>query len=129
VILGKDEKYIQSLPDQTERAQYVTGQLTDHSARVYNSLPVDIQEVLLRRDSHGNVPLSQVETERLLIDLVSDKLRLLAARGETKAEFSPLGHFFGYEGRCALPSNYDADYCYSLGYAAAQLIRAGLTGY
>jgi pyrophosphate--fructose-6-phosphate 1-phosphotransferase len=129
-VLGKDDAYIKGLPDHSERAQYISSQLGDHSARVYASLPVDIQEVLLRRDSHGNVPLSQVETERLLIDLVSDKIRLLKSRGEAQnVKFSPLGHFFGYEGRCAFPSNFDADYCYSLGAAAAQLVRAGLTGY
>ncbi|MEI7832434.1 MAG: diphosphate--fructose-6-phosphate 1-phosphotransferase [bacterium] len=130
IILGRDEKYIDTLTDHSERLQYLSGQLSDHSARVYNTLPTDIQEVLLRRDSHGNVPLSQVETERLLIDLVSDKLNLLKERGEaTNVKFSPLGHFFGYEGRCAFPSNFDADYCYSLGFAAAQLVRAGITGY
>jgi len=128
-ILGKDEQYIRDLPDHGERAQYLNTQLSDHSARVYGSLPQDIQEVLLKRDSHGNVPLSQVETERLLIDLVSDKIRLLISKGEVNVKFSPLAHFFGYEGRCAMPSNFDADYCYSLGYTAAQLIRAELTGY
>ena len=128
-ILGREESYIHGLPDHSERVQYLSGQLSDHSSRVYNSLPQDIQEVLLRRDSHGNVPLSQVETERLLIDLVSDKIRLMAARGETKIKFSPLAHFFGYEGRAAAPTNFDADYCYSLGHAAAQLVRANLTGY
>jgi pyrophosphate--fructose-6-phosphate 1-phosphotransferase len=129
-ILGKDEEYLHTLVDHSERVQYLSNQLSDHSARVYGSLPADIQEVLLRRDSHGNVPLSQVETERLLIDLVSDKLRQLKAHGQAeKVKFSPLGHFFGYEGRCAYPSNFDADYCYSLGFAAAQLVRAGVTGY
>jgi pyrophosphate--fructose-6-phosphate 1-phosphotransferase len=128
-ILGRDEYYIHGLPDHSERAQYLSGQLSDHSARVYNSLPQDIQEVLLRRDSHGNVPLSQVETERLLIDLVSDKIRLMAAHGQAMIKFSPLAHFFGYEGRAAAPTNFDADYCYSLGHAAARLVRANLTGY
>lgn len=129
-ILGKEEEYIHSLPDHSERVQYLSSRLSDHSARVYGSLPQDIQAVLLRRDSHGNVPLSQVETERLLIDLVSDRIRLLQAEGEAQAvKFSPLSHFFGYEGRCAAPSNFDADYTYTLGYAAAQLIRANLTGY
>lgn len=129
-ILGKEEEYIHSLPDHSERVQYLSTKLSDHSARVYGSLPQDIQAVLLRRDSHGNVPLSQVETERLLIDLVSDRIRLLHAKGEAQAvKFSPLSHFFGYEGRCAAPSNFDADYAYTLGYAAAQLIRANLTGY
>jgi len=129
-ILGNDEAYIHGLPDHAEREQYLSQQLTDHSARVYTSLPVEIQEVLLRRDSHGNVPLSQVETERLLMDLVADKLKLLKSHGKAKnVNFNPLGHFFGYEGRCAYPSNFDADYCYSLGATAAQLIRAGITGY
>ena len=129
-ILGQEEAYIHSLPDHSERVQYLSNKLSDHSARVYSSLPQDIQAVLLRRDSHGNVPLSQVETERLLIDLVSDRIRELQAKGEAKeVKFSPLSHFFGYEGRCAAPSNFDADYAYTLGYAAAQLVRAGLTGY
>ncbi|MHB9037930.1 MAG: diphosphate--fructose-6-phosphate 1-phosphotransferase [Armatimonadota bacterium] len=128
-ILGKDEKFIHELGDHSERVQYLSGQLSDHSARVYGSLPEEIQEVLLKRDSHGNVPLSQVETERLLMDLVSDKIKLLKSKGETHAKFSTIGHFFGYEGRAAFPSNFDSDYCYSLGYTAAQLVRADLTGY
>lgn len=130
-LLGKEEEYIYGLPDHAERAQYISGQLSAPSAKVYNTLPVDIQRVLLKRDSHGNVPLSQVETERLLIDLVSDRMRKIneGRDEENKYRFSPLGHFFGYEGRCAAPTNFDADYCYSLGYAAAQLVRAGLTGY
>ncbi|OFX14293.1 MAG: hypothetical protein A2Z18_10885 [Armatimonadetes bacterium RBG_16_58_9] len=128
-ILGKEEKYIHGLSYHSERVQYLSSQLSDHSARVYASLPEAIQEVLLRRDSHGNVPLSQVETERLLIDLVADRIRHLKKTTGIKVKFSPLGHFFGYEGRCPAPSNYDADYCYSLGYATAQLVRGRLTGY
>jgi len=128
-ILGKDGKFIHDLGDHSERVQYLSGQLSDHSARVYGSLPEDIQEVLLKRDDHGNVALSQVETERLLMDLVADKIKLMKNKGETEAKFAPLGHFFGYEGRCAFPTNFDSDYCYSLGYAAAQLVRADLTGY
>lgn len=129
-LLGKDEEYIYGLPDHSERAQYISGELSAQSAKVYNTLPLDIQEVLLKRDSHGNVPLSQVETERLLIDLVSDKIREIKAHdGKDFVKFSPLGHFFGYEGRCAAPTNFDADYTYSLGYTAAQLVRANLTGY
>jgi len=127
-VLGEEEGYINSLPDHSERFQHLSNRLTDHNARVYGSLPQDTQEVLLRRDSHGNVPLSQVETERLLIDLVSDKIRQLNAQGK-KIKFNPLSHFFGYEGRCAAPSNFDADYAYSLGHTAAQLVRANLTGY
>jgi len=127
-VLGEEEGYITSLPDHSERVQHLTSRLTDHSARVYGSLPQDTQEVLLRRDSHGNVPLSQVETERLLIDLVADRIRQLNAQGQN-IRFNPLSHFLGYEGRCAAPSNFDADYAYSLGYSAAQLLRANLTGY
>ncbi len=129
-ILGKKKDYLQQLGDHSERLQYLSSELTAHSAQVYSSLPTEIQAVLLVRDSHGNVPLSQVETERLIIDLVSDKLREMKAQGEAKdVKFSALGHFFGYEGRCAAPTNFDADYCYCLGYAAAQLVRGGLTGY
>lgn len=128
-ILGKEEEYIHLLGDHSERIQYISTQLTDASAKVYASLPNDIKVVLLHRDSHGNVPLSQVETERLLIDLVADKIRLHNVHSDEKVKFSPLSHFFGYEGRCASPTNFDADYTYSLGYAAVQLIRAGLTGY
>ncbi len=128
-ILGENEEYIKDLPDHYERVQYLESQLSDHSAKVYGSLPMDIQQVLLKRDSHGNVPLSQVETERLLIDLVSDKIRLMISKGKPDPKFSPLSHFFGYEGRCAAPTNFDADYTYTLGYTAAQIVRAGLTGY
>ncbi|MBI2844238.1 MAG: diphosphate--fructose-6-phosphate 1-phosphotransferase [Armatimonadetes bacterium] len=128
-ILGRDEEYIQRLGVHSERVQYLSGHLSERSARVYSCLPQDIQEVLLRRDSHGNVPLSQVETERLLMDLVSNRIRQMKSRGKTNARFSPLGHFFGYEGRSAMPTNFDANYCYSLGFAAVQLIRARLTGY
>jgi diphosphate-dependent phosphofructokinase len=129
MILGRDDEYVRGLPDHSERLQYLNTRLTASSAKVYGSLPREIQEVLLQRDSHGNVPLSQVETERLLIDLVSDRIRLLKSQGKAEVKFSSLSHFFGYEGRCAMPSNFDADYCYSLGFAAAQLVRAGLTGY
>jgi pyrophosphate--fructose-6-phosphate 1-phosphotransferase len=128
-VLGKEEEFIRKLPDHSERQQYLNNRLSAPSAKVYGSLPDDIQEVLLHRDSHGNVPLSQVETERLLIDLVADKIKFLKAHGKTEARFTSLSHFFGYEGRCGMPSNFDADYCYSLGYVATQLVRAGLTGY
>ena len=129
-ILAEHEKYIHSLTDHSDRVQFLSNNLSSASSKVYNSLPVTIQEVLLKRDDHGNVPLSQVETERLLIDLVSDRIRMLKVE-EAKdfIKFSPLSHFLGYEGRCAAPSNFDGDYTYSLGVAAAQIIRAGLTGY
>ncbi|HEY3329855.1 MAG TPA: diphosphate--fructose-6-phosphate 1-phosphotransferase [Capsulimonadaceae bacterium] len=129
-ILGSHDAHVRSIDDQIGRLEFILTKLSHHSAEVYASLPISIQEVLLERDSHGNVPLSQVETERLLMDLVAAKIKGLQSEGKAQSvKFSPLSHFFGYEGRCATPSNFDADYCYSLGYAAAQLVRAGLTGY
>ncbi|HEX2958560.1 MAG TPA: hypothetical protein VHO70_17115, partial [Chitinispirillaceae bacterium] len=81
------------------------------------------------RDPHGNVQVSKIETEKLLIDLVGDTLREWKAKGEYNGKFSALNHFFGYEGRCAAPSNFDADYCYSLGFTASALMGAGKSGY
>jgi len=129
LLLGTDEAYIQSLPDHSERAQHVNTKLTASTAQAYASLPESIQEALLRRDNHGNVPLSQIETDKLLIDLVSDQLRLLQAKGQFAGRFTALSHFLGYEGRCTPPSNFDSTYAYALGHAAVQLIRGGLTGY
>lgn len=132
-LLNEEEEYIMGLPDHSERFQYLMSKLSNQSAKVYGFIPQSTQEALLRRDSHGNLPVSQIATEELLMDLVSDALRALNARrvqtGESKIPFSCQGHFFGYEGRSAFPTNFDADYTYSLGYAAAQLIRAHLSGY
>lgn len=81
------------------------------------------------RDPHGNVQVSLIETEKMLAEMVATKLKAMKAEGKFNGKFSTQVHFFGYEGRCAAPSNYDADYCYSLGYNAAALIGAGRTGY
>jgi len=83
----------------------------------------------LDRDPHGNVQVSLIETEKLLAEMVAGRLAALKKEGKYKGKFAPQTHFFGYEGRCAAPSNYDADYCYSLGYTASCLINAGKTGY
>ncbi|MDD3925558.1 MAG: diphosphate--fructose-6-phosphate 1-phosphotransferase [bacterium] len=128
-ILDTDEDYINTLTDPSDRRQHIDTRLTPASAKAYGSLPDDIQQVLLRRDKHGNLTLSQIETEKLLIDLVNDRIRLMQTTGEFKGKFAALNHFFGYEGRCVAPSNFDADYTYTLGYTAALLLRAGLTGY
>lgn len=131
--LGPNEragmKYVASLPSHTDRVQWLSKKLSDHSMRVYSQLPEDAQEVLLKLDKHGHPLLSQVETERMLIDLVSDKIRDMHPDKKLDDLFSPLPHFMGYEGRCGAPSNFDTSYGYALGYAAAQLLRAGLTGY
>ena len=94
------------------------------------SLPPEIaRQLLMDRDPHGNVQVSRIETEKLLIEMVEKRLAKFKDEGLYKEKFTPLGHFFGYEGRCAFPSNFDADYCYSLGFSAFVLIAAGLTGY
>ena len=113
-----------------EKFTIVERRLDDENARVYNSLPSIIKEQLLAdRDPHGNVQVSKIETEKLLIEMLSTKLAELKSEGQYIGKFSTQSHFFGYEGRCAFPSNFDADYCYSLGYNAYALISNGLTGY
>jgi len=104
--------------------------LAPANAAVLKSLPAEIQrQLFLDRDSHGNVQVSLIETEKLVIEMVKRKLKAWAAAGKYSGKFSALSHFFGYEGRCAFPSNFDADYCYSLGFNAFVLFSAGLTGY
>jgi pyrophosphate--fructose-6-phosphate 1-phosphotransferase len=104
--------------------------LSGESAGLIKSLPAEIaKQFLMDRDPHGNVQVSRIDTEKLLIGMVEKRLAELKAAGTYTGKFSALGHFFGYEGRCAFPSNFDADYCYSLGFSAFVLIAAGLTGY
>ncbi len=108
----------------------VENKLDAENAKVYASLPALIKEQLLAdRDPHGNVQVSKIETEKLLIEMISARLSELKAQNKYNGKFSAQSHFFGYEGRCAFPSNFDADYCYSLGYNAFALISNGLTGY
>ncbi len=108
----------------------VESRLDASNAKVYSSLPTLIKSQLLAdRDPHGNVQVSKIETEKLLIEMISSRLSELKAQGSYSGKFSAQSHFFGYEGRCAFPSNFDADYCYSLGYNAFALINFGLTGY
>ena len=114
----------------TEKFSIVESKLSSENAKVYASLPALIKSQLLAdRDPHGNVQVSKIETEKLLIEMISAKLSKLKAEGKFTGKFSSQSHFFGYEGRCAFPSNFDADYCYSLGYNAFALIYFGLTGY
>jgi len=119
-----------ALETDDEKRQYVKGMLSPDSREVYNSLPKGIaKQLTLDRDPHGNVQVSLIETEKLLIEMVAKRLAQLKAEGKYKGKFSAINHFFGYEGRCAIPSNFDADYTYSLGYTASLLISAGKTGY
>ena len=119
-----------ALETEDEKRQYVKGLLSHESATVYKDLPKGIaRQLTLDRDPHGNVQVSLIETEKLLIEMVAKRLAQLKAQGIFKGKFSPINHFFGYEGRCAIPSNFDADYTYSLGYTAALLISEEKTGY
>ncbi|MDH6304312.1 pyrophosphate--fructose-6-phosphate 1-phosphotransferase [Parabacteroides sp. PF5-5] len=119
----------------SEQRNYIIAKLTKDNSDLYASLPEGIaRQLSLDRDSHGNVQVSLIETEKLLAEMVTTRLTEWFASGkyaagEKKLPFSSQVHFFGYEGRCAAPSNYDADYCYSLGYTASCLIAAGKTGY
>ncbi len=128
--LAHHEDALNKLDTNKERREFVTKLLKPELASVFASLPESFAyQLLLDRDPHGNVQVSMIETEKLLIDMVKDRLKVMKAEGKYKGKFSGLGHFFGYEGRCAAPSNFDADYCYSLGYTASVLIAEGKTGY
>ncbi|MBU6182168.1 MAG: diphosphate--fructose-6-phosphate 1-phosphotransferase [Verrucomicrobia bacterium] len=118
-----------AIPALPEKRAFVAAKLQPAAAALYKSLPDDIaNQLILDRDPHGNVQVARIDTQRLLIDLVEARLKEMKAAGAYKASFAPLPHYFGYEGRCAAPSNFDADYCYTLGFTAALLIRDGLTG-
>jgi len=104
--------------------------LSEKNAAIYASLPENVaRQLTLDRDPHGNVQVSLIETEKLLVEMVKKRLNAWAKEGKYTGKFAAITHFFGYEGRCAAPSNYDANYCYSLGYAASMLIATGKTGY
>ena len=109
---------------------FVKGNIAPENLAILESLPKDVERQLcLDRDPHGNVQVSLIETEKLLSAMVAAKLEAWKKEGKYNGKFAPQHHFFGYEGRCAVPSNYDADYCYSLGYNASRLISNGKTGY
>ena len=110
--------------------QYIIDHLSAENAAVYASLPEGVaRQLSLDRDPHGNVQVSLIETEKLLSEMVGRRLAEMKEEGSFVGKFSALHHFFGYEGRCADPSNFDADYCYALGFNAACLINSGVTGY
>ena len=114
----------------SHRNEWVAGHLSETSSNVFSSLPSGIaRQLTLDRDPHGNVQVSLIETEKLLGEMVKTRLDEMAEAGEFLGKFGTQYHFFGYEGRCAAPSNFDADYCYSLGYTASVLISEGKTGY
>ncbi len=127
LLAGEKANAFNALPSWTEKYAFIEAGLTKESMAVFAFLPQAIQQQLfLERDPHGNVQVSLIESEKLFSALVKENL---AKRPDYKGKFSALHHFLGYEGRCAFPSNFDADYCYSLGYNAFMLIQYGFNGY
>ncbi len=128
-LLASQGEKLKGLNDEDLRT-YILSQLSKENAEAYESLPLGVaRQLSLDRDPHGNVQVSLIETEKLLSEMVAAKLAVWAKEGKYDGKFTALHHFFGYEGRCAAPSNYDADYCYALGTSAAYLIANGKTGY
>ena len=116
--------------DKEAQRKYILAHLSKENAATFETLPEGVaRQLSLDRDPHGNVQVSLIETEKLLSEMVAAKLEQWAKEGKFKGNFSAQHHFFGYEGRCAAPSNFDADYCYALGTSAAQLVANGKTGY
>ena len=129
-MLAHEEATFGKLTASKDKIEFVRSRLGTTALSAFNSLPEEIQgQLLADRDPHGNVQVSRIETEKLLMGTVSSKLSQWKKEGKSAAKFSPIPHFFGYEGRAANPSNFDSNYCYTLGTAAAMLVAAGLTGY
>ena len=113
-----------------EQRAFIISKLSEANSKLYASLPSSVaRQLTLDRDPHGNVQVSLIETEKLLAQMVGSKLAEWKEEGRYSGKFASLSHFFGYEGRCSIPSNFDADYCYALGRTAACLIASGVTGY
>ena len=130
LLAGSKADDFNALPTWKDKYAFIEKGLTKESMEVFAILPEAIQQQLfLERDPHGNVQVSLIESEKLFSALVKDKLDARKAAGTYTGKFNALHHFLGYEGRCAFPSNFDADYCYSLGYNAFMLIQYGYNGY
>lgn len=129
-IVAKEAGAFAGLKTFEEKSDFVQNRLTAASKKAFLVFPDGIKaQLLMDRDPHGNVQVSRIETEKLLIELVGKKLDEMKAAGTYCGKFSTQNHFFGYEGRCSFPSNFDSDYCYSLGYNAYFLMAGGFTGY
>ena len=130
LLAGSKADEFNALPTWADKYAFIEAGLTKESMSVFALLPQTIQQQLfLERDPHGNVQVSLIESEKLFSALVAENLKARKAAGTYAGKFSALHHFLGYEGRCAFPSNFDSDYCYSLGYNAFMLIQYGYTGY
>lgn len=129
-VLAENEAAINSKNTLEEKKNFVCEKLSVNLAAIMKSLPNIISsQLMIDRDPHGNVQVSQIETEKLLIEMIKKKLSQLKKEGKYAGKFSTITHFFGYEGRCGAPSNFDANYCYALGYNSAILVINGFTGY
>ena len=130
LLAGKKTEEFNALPNWAAKYEFIKKGLSGESFAVFDILPEFVQQQLfLERDPHGNVQVSLIESEKLFSEMVKAELVKRKAAGTYKGKFGQQHHFFGYEGRCAFPSNFDADYCYSLGYNAFMLIQYGYTGY
>ena len=130
LLAGEKADAFNELPSWADKYAFIKAGLTKESMAVFEILPEAIQQQLfLDRDPHGNVQVSLIESEKLFSAMVKENLAARKAAGKYNGKFSPIHHFLGYEGRCAFPSNFDADYCYSLGYNAFMLIQYGFNGY
>ena len=130
LLAGEKTAAFNALPDWNAKYEFIKAGLSDEAFKVFDILPQGIQQQLfLERDPHGNVQVSLIESEKLFSEMVKNELAKRKAAGTFKGKFGAQHHFFGYEGRCAFPSNFDADYCYSLGFNAFMLIQYGFTGY
>ena len=131
-VVSDDADFVNAANDEV-RFELIEKQMSKTNAsdaNVFRNLPTMIKaQLLMDRDPHGNVQVSKIETEKLLIEMLKEKLADMKAKGQYVGKFADQAHFFGYEGRCAFPSNFDADYCYSLGYNAFALLQSGLSGY
>ncbi len=130
LVAGEKTEEFNNLPSWEDKYDFIINGLTSKSLKVFDILPDDIQkQLLLERDPHGNVQVSLIESEKLFSKIVAERLALKKSFNLYNGKFTPIHHFLGYEGRCAFPSNFDADYCYSLGYNAFILIQYGYNGY
>ena len=129
-VMAAKESEFSKFSSFIDQLYWLGREISGESYKLLESLSPDIaRQLLADRDPHGNVQVSRIDTEKLLMGMAEKRLAKLKEEGLYRGNFSPIGHFFGYEGRCAFPSNFDADYCYSLGFGAFVLIASGLTGY
>lgn len=129
-LMAANETEINETKDSDTKRNYILDKLQNDSATLYRSLPKQIAEqLIMERDPHGNVQVSLIETDKLLVYMIEEQLEILRAEGKYNGNFKTHTHFFGYEGRCSFPSNFDADYTYALGYTASLLAENKCTGY